>query len=162
MPRHDVVGIGGRMASDATELVPLDEEAVRRAAAVVRERGHGRHRGRVPVQLVQRHARTAGQGGPRRELGPDVVISLSHEAAKEWREYERTSSTLVESYTGPIVRYYLTDLEARLADGGLRVPPHVMESSGGVLPPSRSACGRRRRCCPDRSAGRSRARSCRA
>lgn len=133
VPRRDVVGIGGRMAADGTELVPLDEEAVRRAAALVRERGHGA----VAVAFLFSYRNAAHELRAREilaaELGPDVAISLSHEAAKEWREYERTSSTVVESYTGPIVRRYLTDLEARLANGGLRVPLHVMQSSGGVL-----------------------------
>ncbi|WP_302185264.1 hydantoinase/oxoprolinase family protein, partial [Streptomyces sp. AC627_RSS907] len=60
-------------------------------------------------------------------------VSLSHEAAKEWREYERTSSAVIESYTGPVVRQYLSRLEEELRQGGLAVPLHVMQSSGGVL-----------------------------
>jgi N-methylhydantoinase A len=66
-------------------------------------------------------------------LDEDITVSLSHEAAKEWREYERTSSAIVDGYTGPIVRRYLSDLERRLADRGLGVPLHVMQSSGGIL-----------------------------
>ena len=58
---------------------------------------------RVPVSWLKEHL----------ELGDDVTVSVSHEAAKEWREYERTSSAVVEAYTGPIVRNYLLDLEGR-------------------------------------------------
>lgn len=133
VPRRDVLGVGGRIAADGTELVPLDEAAVRRAAGVVRKRGLGA----VAVAFLFSYRNPAHELRAREilagELGEDVTISLSHEAAKEWREYERTSSTVVESYTGPIVRRYLSDLEARLNDGGVRVPLHVMQSSGGVL-----------------------------
>src|SRR5262249_22085848 len=41
VPRRDVIGIGGRIAADGTELTPLDEQAVRDAARQARERGHG-------------------------------------------------------------------------------------------------------------------------
>lgn len=133
VPRRDIVGIGGRIAADGSELAPLDEDAVRRAAAVVRERGHGA----VAVAFLFSYANPAHELRAREilhdELGEDITVSLSHEAAKEWREYERTSSAVVEAYTGPIVRRYLVDLENRLSDRGLQVPLHVMQSSGGIL-----------------------------
>jgi N-methylhydantoinase A len=69
----------------------------------------------------------------REELDDDVRISLSHEAAKEWREYGRTSSAVIEAYAAPVVRTYLTRLENSLVDQDLSVPLHVMQSSGGVL-----------------------------
>ena len=131
--RRDVLGIGGRMAVDGTEVTPLDERAVRDAAAVVRQRGHGA----IAVAFLFSYKNPAHELRARQillaELGPDFTVSLSHEAAKEWREYERTSSAVVESYTGPIVRRYLSSLERRLRTDGLTVPLHVMQSSGGIL-----------------------------
>lgn len=133
VPRRDVLGIGGRIAADGTELRPLDEAAVRAAAETVRARGHGA----VAVAFLFSYKNPDHELRAREilldELGPDFTVSLSHEAAKEWREYERTSSAVVESYTGPIVRRYLHELEGRLADKGLTVPLHVMQSSGGIL-----------------------------
>ncbi|MTD15577.1 hydantoinase/oxoprolinase family protein [Nakamurella sp. YIM 132087] len=133
VPRRDVVGIGGRIAADGAELTPLDEDAVRAAAGTAKERGLGA----VAVAFLFSYANPAHELRAREilleELGPDFTVSLSHEAAKEWREYERTSSAVVEAYTGPIVRRYLVNLEKRLADRGLEVPLHVMQSSGGVL-----------------------------
>jgi N-methylhydantoinase A len=133
VPRRDVLGIGGRLAADGTELAPLDEQAVRDAAGIARERGHGA----IAVAFLFSYKNPAHELRAREilleELGADFTVSASHEAAKEWREYERTSSAVVESYTGPIVRGYLTDLEQRLADRGLSVPLHVMQSSGGIL-----------------------------
>jgi N-methylhydantoinase A len=53
--------------------------------------------------------------------------------AREWREYERTSSAVLEAYTGPVVRGYLARIEERFAERGLAVPVHVMQSSGGLV-----------------------------
>lgn len=133
VPRRDVVGIGGRIAADGSELQPLDEAAVRAAAQTVRDRGHGA----VAVAFLFSYKNPTHELRAREvlleELGADFTVSVSHESAKEWREYERTSSAVVESYTGPIVRRYLSDLEGQLAGKGLGVPLHVMQSSGGIL-----------------------------
>ncbi|GAA1177064.1 hydantoinase/oxoprolinase family protein [Pseudonocardia alaniniphila] len=133
VPRRDTVGIGGRLAVDGTELEPLDEQAVRDAAVAARERGLGA----IAIAFLFSYQNPAHELRAREivleELGEDFTVSLSHEAAKEWREYERTSSAVVESYTGPIVRRYLSNLESRLRERGLAVPLHVMQSSGGIL-----------------------------
>jgi N-methylhydantoinase A len=133
VPRRDVLGIGGRIAADGTELAPLDEDAVRAAAGTVRDRGLGA----VAVAFLFSYKNPAHELRAREilleELGDGFTVSVSHEAAKEWREYERTSSAVIEAYTGPVVRRYLEDLEKRLADRGLGVPLHVMQSSGGIL-----------------------------
>ncbi|WP_432840219.1 hydantoinase/oxoprolinase family protein [Dactylosporangium sp. CA-092794] len=133
VPRRDVVGIGGRIAADGTELTPLDEAAVRAAARRARAGGHGA----IAVAFLFSYKNPAHELRAREilldELGEDFTVSVSHEAAKEWREYERTSSAVIEGYTGPIVRRYLVDLERRLAARELGVPLHVMQSSGGIL-----------------------------
>jgi N-methylhydantoinase A len=133
VPRRDVIGIGGRLSAEGLELAALDEDAVRAAARTARERGHGA----IAVAFLFSYKNPAHELRAREiileELGADFTVSVSHEAAKEWREYERTSSAVVESYTGPIVRRYLTDLEQRLTTRGLTVPLHVMQSSGGIL-----------------------------
>ena len=50
-----------------------------------------------------------------REELDDVAVSLSHRVAREWREYERTSSAVVDAYTAPVVRRYLERLGVRAA-----------------------------------------------
>ena len=131
--RRDVVGIGGRIAADGSELTPLDDDAVRAAARRARDEGYGA----VAVAFLFSFKSPGHELRAREilleELGADFTVSISHEAAKEWREYERTSSAVVEAYTGPIVRSYLSELEQRLADRQLSVPLHVMQSSGGIL-----------------------------
>jgi N-methylhydantoinase A len=63
---------------------------------------------------------------------PGVPVFLSSEVLPEIREFERTSTTAVCAYVGPILASYLTRLEAATQDLGLP-SLHVMASSGGVL-----------------------------
>ncbi|GGT06358.1 hydantoinase/oxoprolinase family protein [Nonomuraea spiralis] len=133
VPRRDVMEAGGRLDYRGRELEPLDEEAVRRAARRAREEGFDA----VAVCLLFSFADPAHElrAGEilRAELGEDVLVVLSHEVAREWREYERTSSAVLEAYTGPVVRTYLAGIERRFAERGLPVPVHVMQSSGGLV-----------------------------
>ncbi|MFB9909453.1 hydantoinase/oxoprolinase family protein [Allokutzneria oryzae] len=141
VPRRDVVAVGGRFDAAGAELEPLDEAAVRLAAARYRGEGFGA----IAVAYVFSHLNPAHELRTREilaeELGEDVAVSLSHETANEWREYERTSSAVVESYIGPAVRDYLARLGGELAERGMTVPLHVMQSSGGV---TTAASARRR------------------
>lgn len=133
LPLRDIVEIGGRVDAQGEEIEPLDEAAVRAAAVRVREEGFGA----VAVGYLFSYRNPSHERRTReilhQELGDDLPVSLSHETAKEWREYERTSSAVVEAYTGPVVRRYLDRLRHTLAEAGLAVPLHVMQSSGGIL-----------------------------
>ncbi|MGP4104244.1 hydantoinase/oxoprolinase family protein, partial [Nonomuraea sp. KM90] len=133
VPRQDVMEAGGRLDYLGRELVPLDEESVRAAARRAREEGFDA----VAVCLLFSYADPAHEvrAGEilRAELGEDVLVVLSHEVAREWREYERSSSAVLEAYTGPVVRRYLARIERRFAERGLAVPVHVMQSSGGLV-----------------------------
>ncbi|GAA0997836.1 hydantoinase/oxoprolinase family protein [Acrocarpospora macrocephala] len=133
VPLRDIIEIGGRFDAAGAELAPLDEQAVRQAAQRYRDGGFGA----IAVAYLFSYLDPAHELRTREilfeELGEALTISLSHEAAKEWREYERTSSAVVEAYTGPVVRRYLERLETNLTERGLAVPLHVMQSSGGIL-----------------------------
>ncbi|MEV0826946.1 hydantoinase/oxoprolinase family protein [Nonomuraea rubra] len=133
VPRQDVMEAGGRLDYRGRELEPLDEESVRAAARRARAEGFDA----VAVCLLFSYADPAHEvrAGEilRAELGEDVLVVLSHEVAREWREYERTSSAVLEAYTGPVVRRYLAGVERRFAERGLGVPVHVMQSSGGLV-----------------------------
>ncbi|WP_031164510.1 hydantoinase/oxoprolinase family protein [Streptosporangium roseum] len=133
VPRSDVTEVAGRLDWRGEELVPLDEGAVRAAAR--RARGEGFDA--VAVCLLFSYVNPAHEirAGEilAEELGEDTLVVLSHEVAREWREYERTSSAVLEAYTGPVVRRYLAGIEERFAERGLTVPVHVMQSSGGLV-----------------------------
>jgi N-methylhydantoinase A len=68
-----------------------------------------------------------------RVLGDDVHVSLSHETAGVFREYERCATTVVDAALSPLLRRYLERLSERAVAAGLPVP-EVMLSGGGVAP----------------------------
>src|SRR5581483_5590804 len=59
-------------------------------------------------------------------------VTLSHEIAREWREYERASTAVLNAYIAPRVERYLADLEQELADRNVTATLYVMQSNGGV------------------------------
>src|SRR6266516_6099883 len=67
------------------------------------------------------------------ERVPGLSISLSHEIAREWREYERSSSAVLNAYVAPIVERYLSSLVLQARARGLRSTLYVMQSNGGVM-----------------------------
>ncbi len=59
-------------------------------------------------------------------------VSVSHEITREWREYERMSTTVLDAYVKPILENYLSNLELKLREMGVTIPIHVIQSNGGV------------------------------
>jgi N-methylhydantoinase A len=68
------------------------------------------------------------------EVLPGVYVTASCDLLPRFREYERLSTTVVNAYLGPLMSSYLKDLGDRAAEAGVDVPPHVMQSSGGLCP----------------------------
>lgn len=68
-----------------------------------------------------------------RERVPRLSVTLSHEVAREWREYERASSAVLNAYIAPTVERYLKNLEGQLEERGVGARLHVMQSNGGVM-----------------------------
>lgn len=79
------------------------------------------------------HERSAG--AIVREMLPDAYVSLSHEILREYREFERTSTTVVNAYIGPKVGGYVRSLKASLGEVGFRGDLTIMQSNGGVMTP---------------------------
>lgn len=67
-----------------------------------------------------------------RAAWPEVAVLASHEVSREWREYERTNTTVLSAYVSPIVRHYIERLEHRLAGAGFTEKPYMMQSNGGI------------------------------
>lgn len=132
VPRSDIVEIGGRLDYRGQEIEDLDEIAIREAVQRFRDEGFGA----ITVSFLFSYLNPAhelrAEQVLKEELG-DVAVSLSHRVAREWREYERTSSAVIDAYTAPIVQRYLERLEAEMQTKGLSVPMHVMQSSGGIV-----------------------------
>jgi N-methylhydantoinase A len=67
-----------------------------------------------------------------RAAWPEVSVVASHELSREWREYERTSTTVLSAYVHPVTKRYIESLERELAARGLAQPPYMMLSNGGI------------------------------
>ena len=67
-----------------------------------------------------------------RRIWPEVSVLASHEVSREWREYERTNTTVLSAYVHPITERYIERLEARLKDSGYSEPLYMMQSNGGI------------------------------
>ena len=67
-----------------------------------------------------------------RERAPDIILTVSSELLPEMKEYERTSTTVINSYVRPVVDSYLTHLADGLQDMGITVPLGIMQSNGGL------------------------------
>jgi len=128
----DIVEVRGRLSYSGEEIEPLREDDVRRAVERVEEGGYEA----IAVTLLFSYLNPAHEVRVEeilREALPDVPVSCSHQVAREWREYERTSSAVFDAYTAPAVRTYLTELEGEVARRGMRGTLHVMQSNGGIL-----------------------------
>ncbi len=66
---------------------------------------------------------------------PECYVSLSHEILREYREFERTSTTVVNAYIGPRMSGYVHSLEDRLKEIGFGGELSIMQSNGGVMTP---------------------------
>jgi len=130
--RLDVFEIDERMLSAGQTLSPVDKESVIAAAKNVLKGDYTS----VAVCLINAYNNPAHEIEVEKILSehlPGYSVSLSHRSAREWREYERTSTTVINAYIAPIVQRYLDVLEQRMVDGGFDRHVHVMQSGGGVI-----------------------------
>ncbi|MEJ8567691.1 hydantoinase/oxoprolinase family protein [Elongatibacter sediminis] len=65
-------------------------------------------------------------------LWPEVSVLASHRISREWREYERSNTTVLSAYVHPVARRYIESLERRLASGGYKDTLYMMQSNCGI------------------------------
>jgi N-methylhydantoinase A len=129
--RRFIGEVSERVLADGSVRDPLDEDDARRAIRTLVARGVTTlavcllHAYRNPV-----HERRLAELVA--EEAPGVAVTLSHEVSPTFREYERTSTTVVNAYVMSAVRDYLRGLQASLHERGYRGRLFVMQSSGGV------------------------------
>src|SRR3984957_4663014 len=126
--------VGGRIDYSGTELEPLDEDAVRKAAAALKAAGVAS----IAVCYLFSFMNPAHErrtGVLIREVFPEAHISLSCEVLSRVREWPRLSATLLNAYLAPVLVTYIADLERRLNAAGLTTQQRfLMQSNGGVMP----------------------------
>lgn len=132
VPRRDVFEVRERLAWDGAVIEPLNEDDLQAVIDKVKAEN-------VPaVAICFLHAFTNADHERRAKevlaaALPGVSISLSSDIAREWREYERASSVVMDAYVAPVVELYLKTLRAELTAAGMDKTIHVMRSSGGVM-----------------------------
>jgi N-methylhydantoinase A len=129
--REDRLGIPGRMGPRGEEVAPLDPSVLEALAALVEERGARS----VAVSLLHSYADARHERAVADALAPTgLPVSVSSELLPEFREYERTSTTVVNAYVAPVMSSYLGRLQDEA--GASRVT--IMGSNGGALPVERA------------------------
>lgn len=68
-----------------------------------------------------------------RERLPNVPLSISHEIAPIWREYERSSTTIADAFLKPLLQRYVASLQYGLHENGISLPWALMKSNGGIM-----------------------------
>jgi N-methylhydantoinase A len=132
VPRHRRLGVVERVLADGTELTPLGRESVLAALArLVAEEVDT-----IAVSYLHSYANPAHELETEkilREAGFTGGISLSHRISGEYREYERTSTTVIDAFVRARMSNYLKRLESRLRDLGFTGLCLITRSGGGSM-----------------------------
>jgi N-methylhydantoinase A len=131
VPRRHRWEVPERVDQSGDVLTPLDEDAVREAAREIRDAGFDT----IAVSLLHSYQNPAHEQRVRdlvADVHPDAYVTLSHELTKEYREYERTNTAVLNSYVRPIADTYLDSLEGRLHDHAVDGNTYAMKSNAGT------------------------------
>ncbi len=132
VPRKLRFEVPERMLADGSVRTELNEGAVRSLIEEIRRTDVEA----VAVSLLHAYANPAHElriGELFEELWPEVYVTLSHAVLREYREYERTSTTVLNAYVGPVVSRYLDSLESKLTARGFHGRLLIMQSNGGIM-----------------------------
>lgn len=132
IPRDMIFGIPARMRADGTEALAPDMAAVADAVAQARAKGAQG----IIVSFLHAWRNGAQESAIRDEitrLAPDLFAFTSSEVWPVIREYERSSTAILNGYVHPRVAGYLTALEQRLVGRGVPARPMLTKSNGGLM-----------------------------
>ena len=138
VPRRLVREVRERIDQAGRVLVPLDEASVRAAVRELIDAGAQT----FAVALLWSFRNPAHEeriGAIIREMQPNAYVSLSCEVSPIIGEYERTATTVLNSYLAPKVADYLGRIESLLRARGFRGKFNVLNSAGGVVPAQEAA-----------------------
>jgi N-methylhydantoinase A len=132
VPRRHRLTVRERINAKGEVEVPLDEESVRTALSDLQASGIRS----VAVCLLHSYINPAHERRLK-ELAtdqfPELAISISSEIVREFREYERSSTTAINAYVMRSMRDHLDDLAGTLARRGVPGQPYIMRGNGGIM-----------------------------
>ena len=133
VPREDVLEVKERMKWNGEVVTKIDPDDVNKIISKINEENIQA----IAICFLHSYVNPVHEIEVKKmikeKVGENVEISLSHELAREWREYERASTAVMNSYIGPITNRYLKSLESQLFDDGYKNPLYIMQSNGGVI-----------------------------
>jgi N-methylhydantoinase A len=133
VPRDLRFGVKERLRASGEVLIPLDSKSLDEAISGIRQSGATS----VAVCFLHSYLNPVHELAAVERLKqalPGISISRSSDVLPQIKEYERVSTTIVNAYVEPIVRRYLTNLEARLTEAGFKGSLFVVLSHGGMAP----------------------------
>jgi len=134
VPRSRTFECDERLAAGGERLTALAPQEIERIVEAVRASGAAA----VAVCFLHSYADPVHEralGEQLRAALPGVYVSLSHEIVREYREYERTSTTVMNAYIGPETSEYVGGIAERLASDEFAGRFLIMQSNGGVMSP---------------------------
>jgi N-methylhydantoinase A len=131
VPRHLRFEVAERVDATGRVRTPLARDSVDAVARSIKAAGV------EAVAVVFLHAyinpaHEAAAAARLRELLPGIAITASHEISRQWREYERSNTTVLSAYVKPIIERYLRNLGGALNDVGVTSPCYCIQSNGGL------------------------------
>lgn len=125
--------VAERTRWDGSIETPIDAREVAEAAAFLRDAGVTA----VAIAFLHSYANPENERRAaaivRAVMGDGAYVTLSSEILPEIREYERSSTAVVNAYVGPTVRHYLDTLSGKLGKLGISGSLRIMQSNGGVM-----------------------------
>ncbi len=134
VPKARVRGVSERIVSSGEVLAALDDDEIRATIESLITAGAES----LAVCLLWSFQNPVHERRVReiaRSIAPTLPVSLSCEIAPKMGEYERTVTTVVNAFLGPVTERYIGGLQTKLAALGLKRPVQVMKSSGSVMLP---------------------------
>lgn len=135
---EDTIEVVGRIAADGSEVTPLDESQARTALAALKGEGIEA----LTISLINSYANDDHEQRvavwAAEEL-PGIPVSISSHVLPEMREYERTLTTVANSYVQPEVSRYVKNLDTSLRETGVEAPLSILRSDGGLVQSAKAA-----------------------
>ncbi len=124
--------VGERICYDGSIETPLDEEETRRVVRFLKVRGADSVAVCTLFSFINPvHERRIKEIV--KEEYPEIYVTISSELAPEFREYSRMSTTVLNSYLGPVMEKYVNNFQRSIRDMGIRVEPYVTQSNGSII-----------------------------
>ncbi|PWJ48517.1 hydantoinase/oxoprolinase family protein [Faecalicatena contorta] len=131
VPRYLRLEVEERMDYQGNELTVLKEEDIKTCIDTFKKEGV------EAIAIIFLHSYVNAEHEKQakalvEKLWPGIAVTASHEVSKEWREYERTTTAVLNSYVKPSAKTYIDKLYNRLEEMEIKCPKYIMQSNGGT------------------------------